>query len=152
MTYIETEQTWAERFNEPIPDNVPDIDCEMADIKDAMMGIDVQFSQQKNAGYRADDPTWHPRALAAKGHMIRRLSDLKLAKAALMGADKAKKAAEKAARAALTAQPADEKWKARYQALHDWVWDTFPDRRGEIAAVIYASKREQTTVSGEATP
>jgi len=148
MSYVE-DQTWAERFDDPIPDNVADIDCDMADIKDAMREIDVQFSQHKNAGYKDEDPTWHPRALAAKGHMNRRLSDLKLARAALVEAAKAKKAAEKAARAAAAAQLDDAKWKRRYKALHDWVWDTFPDRRGEIAAVIYASKREQTTASGE---
>jgi hypothetical protein len=113
--------------DEPIPDNVADIDKDITDLTDAMSSIDVQMAAHKAGMHMPEDRTWKTRALSAKTHMQSRLKDLKIAKQAIWEANKARKQAD-----------SNYYWHRRYHAFEAWLLQEFPEIRDQIEA--YAAK------------
>ena len=107
--------------DDPVPQTIDAILCEMADLTDEMAEIDRQFSAYKSGAFRKDDFAWHSRALARKGHLSRRVKTLKIARQRLLDAPKG---------------DATARWKDKYKLLRDWVLQEFPQDRAKIHQFI----------------
>jgi uncharacterized caspase-like protein len=124
-----------------IPGSIPEIDGEISSLVGDMAEIDVQFVFYKSAPDASRDATWHGRALAAKGHMMRRVRALRQAKAEMLEAGRLANAAARKALmadrdriAAERAAQKQEAWRQRFHDLQHWMWDAFPEHREALIA------------------
>ena len=131
-----------------IPSSIPEIEDEMGILVGDMAEIDVQFVFYKN-NPDARDSAWHGRALAAKGHMMRRLRALKLAKREMMEASRQAAARAREASKAehtriveLSAEAKQTKWRKRFHALQSWMWENYPEHRDALIAELARLKND----------
>lgn len=133
-------------YEAPIPESLAECIAEREELVARVKQIDVQFSL-----FRAGELTtkhgegWHPKALAAQGHIIARLRKVKARISEINSEEAAARRDEKAQahlKAAKDAAARAARYKRQLQALHDFVWEAHPESREAVARMAAEFKAE----------
>lgn len=121
--------------------SVSEIDARISELCEHISEIDVQLAFYKAGETLGRNDAWRARAIFAKTRIQREIRDFRMARREALAADAAAKMAAdeeaKQNRIRLDAQRKEaskDKWRRKFAALQDWVWENFPDSREALIA------------------